>query len=297
VRQLSETQQRLQSETRNLVTALRAPATRGRWGELQLRRVVELAGMLEHCDFDEQVTVTGDEGRVRPDMIVHLPGARCVVVDAKVPLQAFLDATESVDDEARRTHFVSHARQLRTHVDSLAKKAYWEQFETSPEFVVAFVPGDPLLSAALEHDPTLFEHALASHVVLATPTNLIAILRTVAAGWQQETMADKAREVQQLGRELYKRLATFGDHLARTGKGLASAVDAYNKAVGSLEKSVMPQARRFNELGVVGSADKEIPELDALDVAARQPHLVDAPAPSLELVVDDRLSLPPAAEA
>jgi DNA recombination protein RmuC len=297
VRQLSETQQRLQSETRNLVTALRAPATRGRWGELQLRRVVELAGMLEHCDFDEQVTATGDEGRVRPDMIVHLPGARCVVVDAKVPLQAFLDATESVDDEARRTHFVSHARQLRTHVDSLAKKAYWEQFETSPEFVVAFVPGDPLLSAALEHDPTLFEHALASHVVLATPTNLIAILRTVAAGWQQETMADKAREVQQLGRELYKRLATFGDHLARTGKGLASAVDAYNKAVGSLEKSVMPQARRFNELGVVGSADKEIPELDALDVAARQPHLVDAPAPSLELVVDDRLSLPPAAEA
>ena len=292
VRQLSESQDRLQAETRNLVTALRAPATRGRWGEMQLRRVVEMAGMLEHCDFDEQVTASTEEGRLRPDMVVHLPGSRSVVVDAKVPLQAFLQAVEATDDDTRRAHMQAHARQLRSHVDALSKKGYWQQFESSPEFVVAFVPGDPLLAAAFEHDPSLLEHAMANQVVLATPTNLIALLRTVAASWQQEAVAENAREVQRIGRELYKRLCVFGEHLGKAGRGLAGAVDAYNKAVGSLERSVLPQARRFQDLGVVGS-DKELAELEAVASVPRQPDTPElAPAPSLELVVD--VSEPPA---
>jgi DNA recombination protein RmuC len=295
VRHLSESQERLQVETRNLVTALRVPATRGRWGEMQLRRVVEMAGMLEHCDFDEQVTAGSEEGRVRPDMVVRLPGGRSVVVDAKVPLEAFLAAVEADDEETRRAHLEAHARQLRAHVDTLSKKGYWQQFDSSPEFVVAFVPGDPLLTAAFEHDPSLFEHAMAHHVLLATPTNLIGLLRTVAASWQQEAVARSARQVQQIGRELYKRLCVFGDHLAKTGRGLAGAVDAYNKAVGSLERSVLPQARRFQELGVVGASDKELAELEAVDSVPRRPEapeLAGAPAPefvgapALELVAD-----------
>ena len=290
VRQLGESQDRLQAETRNLVTALRAPATRGRWGEMQLRRVVEMAGMVEHCDFDEQVTVEGDDGRLRPDLVVRLPGGKRVVVDAKVPLQAFLDANDATDEETRRAHLDSHARHLRSHVDALAKKEYWQQFEDSPEFVVAFVPGDPLLAAALERDPGLLEHAVANHVLLATPTTLIALLRSVAYGWQHQALADNAREVQRLGRDLYKRIATFGEHLARTGKGLASAVDAYNKAVGSLERTVLPQARRFHELGVVGGAERELGPLEQIDASTREvsapelsagrPALSAVPAPS-----------------
>lgn len=294
VRHLCESQDRLQAETRNLVTALRAPATRGRWGEMQLRRVVEMAGMVEHCDFDEQVTAHTEEGRLRPDMVVHLPAGRCVVVDAKVPFQAFVDAVEATDEQARQAQLVAHSRQLRAHVDSLSKKEYWQQFDRSPEFVVAFVPGDPLLAAALEQDPTLLEHAMASHVVLATPTNLIALLRTVAAGWQNEAVAENAREVQHTGRELYKRLCTFGEHLARTGRGLAGAVDAYNKAVGSLERSVLPQARRFQELGVVGGTDKELTELEEIDSAPRHPQgsELSGGVPALELIVD--VTEPPA---
>ncbi len=310
VKALTQSQERLQLETRNLVTALRSPATRGRWGELQLRRVVEMAGMLEHCDFDEQVTATGADGRTRPDMVVHLPGAKHVVVDAKVPLQAFLDANEATDDDLRRTHLVSHARHLRAHVDALAKKAYWQQVADSPGFVVAFVPGDPLLAAALEHDPALLEHAVASHVLLATPTTLIALLRTVAYGWQQEALAENAREVQLMGRELYKRLATFGEHMARTGRSLSGAVDAYNKAVGSLERNVFPQARRFHDLGVVGDADKEVPELESVDAVARDLAAPELAGPlrfvgesGLELIAgsrgddpdDDDLELPGAA--
>jgi DNA recombination protein RmuC len=269
VRQLAESQERLQSETRNLVTALRSPATRGRWGEMQLRRVVEMAGMLEHCDFDEQVRTQGDEGRLRPDMVVHLPGAKRVVVDAKVPMQAFLDATDAVDETTRKAHLVSHARQLRSHVDALSKKSYWQQFDDTPEFVIAFIPGDPLLAAALEHDSSLLEHAVTNHVLLATPTTLIGLLRAVAYGWQQDALAENAREVQQIGRELYKRLATFGEHMAKTGRSLSGAVDAYNKAVGSLERNVMPQARRFQELGVGGS-DRDLPVLDQVDAVARR---------------------------
>jgi DNA recombination protein RmuC len=290
VKQLSESQERLQSETRNLVTALRSPATRGRWGEMQLRRVVEMAGMLEHCDFDEQVHTDGDEGRLRPDMVVHMPGAKRVVVDAKVPMQAFLDATDATDESTRKTHLVSHARQLRAHVDNLAKKSYWQQFDDSPEFVIAFIPGDPLLAAALEHDSSLLEHAVTNHVLLATPTTLIGLLRAVAYGWQQDALAENAREVQQIGRELYKRLATFGEHMARTGRSLSGAVDAYNKAVGSLERNVMPQARRFQELGVGGS-DKDVPMLDQVDAVAR--HLQ---APELSEAVRPRAEKPPELE-
>jgi DNA recombination protein RmuC len=276
VRTLTQSQDKLQSETRNLVTALRSPATRGRWGEMQLRRVVEMAGMVEHCDFEQQVTTEGADGRLRPDMVVTLPGGRHVVVDAKVPLQAFLDANDADEEEDRRAHLVVHARHLRTHVDALSKKAYWEQFADSPEFVVAFVPGDALLAAALEHDSSLLEHAVSHHVLLATPTTLIALLRTVASGWQQEALAANAREVQDMGRELYKRLATFGEHMARTGRSLNGAVDSYNKAVGSLERNVFPQARRFHELGVVGGADKEVPELDRIEGVPR-----DLQAPEL----------------
>ena len=272
VRQLTQSQDRLQSETRNLVTALRSPATRGRWGEMQLRRVVEMAGMVEHCDFEQQVSAEGTDGRLRPDMVVNLPGARHVVVDAKVPLQAFLDANDATDESMRRSHLVAHARQLRAHVDALSKKAYWDQFDDSPEFVVAFVPGDALLAAALEHDASLLEHSVSNRVLVATPTTLIALLRTVAYGWQQEAIAENAREVQLMGRELYKRLATFGEHMARTGRSLSGAVDSYNKAVGSLERNVFPQARRFHELGVVGGADKEMPELDHIDAVARGLH-------------------------
>ena len=268
VRQLSESQEKLQSETRNLVTALRSPATRGRWGEMQLRRVVEMAGMVEHCDFDEQVHTVGEDGRLRPDMVVHLPGAKRVVVDAKVPMQAFLDATDATDESSRQTHLVSHARQLRTHVDALSKKGYWKQFDDSAELVVAFIPGDPLLAAALEHDPSLLEHAVTNQVLLATPTTLIGLLRAVAYGWQQDALAENAREVQQIGRELYKRMATFGEHMARTGRSLNGAVDAYNKAVGSLERSVLPGARRFQDLGVGGS-DKDVPLLEPLEARAR----------------------------
>jgi DNA recombination protein RmuC len=308
VRQLTQSQDKLQSETRNLVTALRSPATRGRWGEMQLRRVVEMAGMIEHCDFEQQVSTEGTDGRLRPDMVVNLPGARNVVVDAKVPLQAFLDANDATDEDGRRAHLVVHARHLRSHVDALSKKAYWEQFDASPEFVVAFVPGDALLAAALEHDSSLLEHAVSHRVLLATPTTLIALLRTVAYGWQQEAIAENAREVQHMGRELYKRLATFGEHMARTGRSLGGAVDSYNKAVGSLERNVFPQARRFHDLGVVGGADKEMPELDTIDAVARglqAPELADTPRwfsgeGGLELIEgsgqdDDDLELPGAA--
>ncbi|MGD0255117.1 MAG: DNA recombination protein RmuC [Acidimicrobiales bacterium] len=286
VHQLNESQEKLQLETRNLVTALRSPATRGRWGEMQLRRVVEMAGMLEHCDFEEQVSARSLDGPLRPDLVVRLPGAKQVVVDAKVPLQAFLDANEAVDDESRRSHLQAHARQLRAHVDSLSKKAYWQQFADSPEFVVAFVPGDPLLTAALEHDASLLEHAVANHVLLATPTTLIALLRAVAYGWQSEALAENAREVQQIGRELYRRLAKFGDHMGRTGKSLRSAVNAYNQAVGSLEHSVLPQARRFHELGVIGDAEKDELDLEQVDAVARhiQAPELSGGSPALELL-------------
>lgn len=269
IRQSNESQENLRKETRNLVTALRQPSTRGRWGEQQLRRVVEMAGMVEHCDFDQQVTVEGGEGRLRPDVIVHIPGGKNIVVDAKVPLDALLYAMEAEDDDSRRSHLEGHARQMRSHVDKLAAKAYWEQFDNSPDFVVAFIPGDSLLATAFEQDPDIFEYAINKSVLLATPTTLIALLKAVAFGWQQESLAEGAREVRQIGREMYKRLITFATHMSHTGRSLSTAVDAYNKAVGSLERSVLPQARRFEDLGVITQSDNSLPALDQLDIAAR----------------------------
>ena len=225
--------------------------------------------MLERCDFDEQVTSSTDQGRFRPDLVVRLPGGKNVAVDAKVPMQAFLDANEAEDETDRRMHLASHGRQLKAHVDALAKKEYWKQIDPSPEFVVAFVPGDPLLTAALEHEPGLMEHAVANHVLLATPTSLIALLRAVAYGWQQDAMAESAREVQLLGAELYRRLSVLGDHFAGVGKGLNGAVSAYNKAVGSLEGRVLVTARRFADMGVIGTGEKDIAAPDTVDVASR----------------------------
>ncbi|HVX20394.1 MAG TPA: DNA recombination protein RmuC [Acidimicrobiales bacterium] len=279
VRQLGSSNDKLRQETGNLVTALRAPQTRGRWGELQLRRVVEMAGMLPHCDFEEQVTVSTADGRLRPDVVVRLPGGAQVVVDAKVPLEAFLQSVDAADEDGRRTHLAAHARQVRTHVDQLAKREYWQQFDPSPEFVVAFVPGDPLLAAAFEHDPTLIEHAMASRVLLATPTTLIALLQTVAYGWQQDALATNAREVQQLGAELYDRLRVMANHLAKLQRGITTTVEAFNDAVGSLESRVLVTARRFPELGVVGPGAKELAEIAPVVATARQPQAPELVVP------------------
>ena len=285
--------EQLQKETRNLVTALRSPQTRGRWGEIQLRRVVEMAGMLEHCDFDEQVSTSTEDGRLRPDMIVHMPGGRDMVVDAKVPLDAFLKLIEADDDESRVLFQAQHAKQLRTHVDQLAKKEYWKQFE-SPQQVVAFIPGDQLLSAAYESDPTLQEYAMSNGVLLTTPTMLIALLRTVAFGWQQETLADNARQVQQLGAELYDRLRTMTGHLQSLQRSLTSSVEAYNKAVGSLETRVLVSARKFPGLGVVGSESVEIAALSPIEVAPRHLQAVELDGDDDDEVVGERniLTLP-----
>jgi DNA recombination protein RmuC len=269
VAQLNVGNEQLQKETRNLVTALRSPQTRGRWGEIQLRRVVEMAGMLEHCDFDEQVTTNTDDGRLRPDMIVHLPGGGEIVVDAKVPLDAFLKLIDADDDDARALHQASHARQLRAHVDQLSKKEYWKQFGQAPQQVVAFIPGDQLLSAAYEADPTLQEYAMANNVLLTTPTLLIAVLRAAAFGWRQEVLAENAREVQKLGAELYERLRTMSTHMQRLQRSLTTTVAAYNDAVGSLESRVLVSARRFPSLGVVGSETVEIVDLPPVEASPR----------------------------
>ena len=269
MKHLSTSHDQLQKETRSLVTALRSPQTRGRWGELQLRRVVEMAGMLERCDFSEQVTSDGDAGRMRPDMVVHLPGGKNVAVDAKVPMQAFLDANEADDESVRRLHLASHGRQMKAHVDALSRKEYWKRVDPSPEFVVAFIPGDPLLTAALEHEPGLMEYAVANHVLLATPTSLIALLRAVAYGWQQEALTDNARQVQVLGAQLYERISVLGDHMAGVGRSLAGAVAAYNKAVGSLEGRVLVTARRFAEMGVVGAGEGELTGPQPIESAPR----------------------------
>ena len=260
-------QKSLKQETQNLVNALRRPEVRGRWGEITLRRLVELAGMVEHCDFQEQVHTVNEGQIIRPDMIVRMPDQRELVVDVKTPLDAYLEAAEAENDEQRKAGLVRHAKNVRAHIRMLASKTYWDQFDESPEFVILFIPGDQFLSAALNEEPDLIEYSLSKQIILATPTSFVALLKAVAYGWRQVALAENAKEIRKLAEDLYGRLGTFVGHMNRVGKQLASSVEHYNKAVGSLERSVMPGARKFTELGV--HETKEIEKLETLDPVPR----------------------------
>jgi DNA recombination protein RmuC len=250
-------QRNLQVETQHLVNALRTPHVRGSWGEIQLRRVVEMAGMVEHCDFQEQVATEGEDGRLRPDMIVRLPGGKSIVVDSKAPLDAYLRAMEAVDEVERQRFLEQHARQVRTHIAQLAAKSYWKQFPDAPDFVVMFLPGESFFSAACQCDPALVDTAVSESVIPASPTTLITLLRTVQFGWRQERLAENAEEISLLGQELHERLRKFSEHLAASGRGLERAIASYNDAIGSFESRVMVSARKFRELGAATGAEVE----------------------------------------
>ncbi|MDA8364013.1 MAG: DNA recombination protein RmuC [Gammaproteobacteria bacterium] len=262
------TQDQLRAETQNLVKSLRRPEVRGRWGELTLKRLTELAGMVEHCDFTQQESVSGDEGVLRPDMVVRMPDGREIVVDVKTPLDAYLNAMEATDDTERARQLEHHARKVRERVTELSRKAYWAQFRNTPDFVVLFIPGEQFLSAALDVDHNLLEDALRQKVILATPTSFVALLRAVAYGWRQEAMAANAAQIRDAGEELYARLATFSEHLARLGTSLDSSVAHYNRAIGSFDSKLMPGARKFTEMGV--SARKDIEPLAQIEKGVRQ---------------------------
>jgi len=269
---LLTSQMQLESETGNLVRALRTPVVRGRWGEIQLRKAVEVAGMVNYCDFVEQETA--DRGRLRPDMVIKLPNGRNIIVDSKAPLQKYLESLEADNDQQRTTHLAHHARQIRDHLQKLAAKNYWEQFQPTPEFVVLFLPGETFFSAALEQDPALIEAGVDQKVLLATPTTLIALLRSVAYGWRQEQLTENAAAISQLGREMYDRLATLTQHFGQMGKNLERAVDSYNKGMASLDSRVLVSARKFKELGAGSS--KEIDALEQVEKTPRAPQLPEA---------------------
>ncbi len=274
-RQLTDlllTQKELRSETSNLVKALRTPAARGQWGEMQLRRVVEMAGMVAHCDFIEQVT--SDDGKLRPDMVIQLPGGKNIIVDAKTPLSAYLEALETNDEQQRSVWLDDHARQVRTHIRNLSQKAYWEQFQPTPEFVIMFLPGEAFFSAALEKDPSLIECGVRERVILATPTTLIALLRAVSFGWRQESMADNARAISELGREVHKRLGDMSQHLSKLGRHIHQVVDSYNHTIGTFERRVLVSARKFHQLDA-GLDEKTMEMLTPLDSVPRSVQAIE----------------------
>ena len=284
--QLAEHLRMLTSKTERLADALSRPSVKGRWGEIQLRNVVEMAGMASHCDFREQTEVAGADGKLRPDMTINLPGQRTIVVDSKVPLQAYLEALDLPDGEQRTAKLADHARQVRSYIDRLSTKAYWDAFDSAPEFVVLFLPGEMLFSAALQHDPTLIEEGAKRKVILATPTTLIALLKAVAYGWRHEQLAQNARRISQLAQELHERLATMTEYMGNLGNSLNQSVSHYNKAVGSFEQRVLSAARRFKELGAEGK--KEIKQLEQIESAAR---------PLAALPADPELKVEPPAVA
>ncbi|MDD5006905.1 MAG: DNA recombination protein RmuC [Syntrophorhabdaceae bacterium] len=267
LRTLAATNENLKKETSNLVTALRKPQVRGRWGEMQLKRVAELSGMSGHCDFTEQLSVDTEKGRIRPDMVVHLPMEREIVVDSKVSLEAYLDAISVQTDEEKRVKIERHAQQVRTHMINLSSKEYWNQFDKSPEFVVLFIPGESFLSAALDIDASLIEDGIQRKVIIATPTTFIALLRAIAYGWQQESITKNAQEISKLGKELYERISTMMKHFDDVGSAIKKTTDAYNRTIGSLESRVLPSARRFKELGITGTG--EVPALEQIDHTPR----------------------------